>query len=198
MRSKQRCRPTVESLADRIVLSHVNPAVSLVHIDTAHVHIATLTFKGTYFISPAYEANGLHRYFRFETAPTTYVTGLGLLQIAGGGYTHAPGLALPVHPISGDGLSVDNSRFAGGNTTNPGLFTGRFVKKVAPFTKGFTFAYTFTINYGIGEFAGANGSGKVEVKLVPKPPLSANAPAHTQYTGKCTVRFQFSPSTVLT
>jgi hypothetical protein len=185
-------------MADRVVLSHVNPAVSLLHADTAHVHLATLTFNGTYYASPAYEANGPRRYIDFDTAPTTYVTGLGLVRIALGAYTHAPGLALPVHPISGDGLSVDNSRFVGGNTTDPGFFTGQFEKKVAPFTKGFTFAYTFTINRASGAFAGANGGGKVEVKLVPKPPLSAKAPAHTQYTGKCTVRFQFSPSTVLT
>jgi hypothetical protein len=47
MRFERKRRPGVESLADRIVLSHVNPAVSFAHIDTAPVHLATLTFKGT-------------------------------------------------------------------------------------------------------------------------------------------------------
>jgi hypothetical protein len=113
-------------------------------------------------------------------------------------YTHAPGLALPVHPTSVDGFEVDNGLSVGGNSTNLDLLFGRFGKKVAPFTKGFTFAYTFTISRASGEFAGAHGGGKVEVKLVPRPPLSAKAPAHTQYMGKCTLRFQFTPSTVLT
>ena len=198
MRSKQRCRPAVELLAERVVLSHINPVASLVHVDTAHVHLATLTIKETYYASPAYEANGLARYISCYTRLPTYVTGLGLVRIGLGVYTHAPGLALPVHPTSVDGFDVDNESFVGGNSTNPGLFFGRFGKKVAPFTKGFTFAYTFTISRASGEFAGANGSGKVEVKLVPKPPLSAKAPAQTDYAGKCTVRFHFSPSTVLT
>jgi hypothetical protein len=199
MRPKRQCRPGVESMDKRIVLSHANPAVSLAHIDTAHVHLATLAFKGTYYIPPAYDVgNGLRRYVRFETPVPANIMGLGLVRMGGYVETPAPGLALPVHPVLGGSITVENFAFVGGNTTNPGLFTMQYGKKVAPFTKGFTFAYTFTISRASGEFAGANGGGKAEVKLVPKPPLSANAPAQTQYTGKCTVRFHFSPSTILT
>jgi hypothetical protein len=199
MGSKRQCRPGVESMADRIVLSHVNPAVSLAHIDTAHVHIATLTFKGSYFIQPAYGPNNSFRYVSFETPVPTTIKGLGLVEMGGHVNTHAPGLALPVHPLSENGITVNNYAFNQGvNAPNPGLFTIQYGKKVAPVTKGFTFAYTFTISSARGEFAGAHGGGKVEVKLVPKPPLAANAPAQTQYTGKCTVRFHFSPSSVLT
>jgi hypothetical protein len=203
MRSKRQCRPGVESLADRVVLSHVTPVASLVHVDAAHFHVATLTFKGTYYIPPAHGANDSLRYVSFETAMPTNNIGLGLVEMGGRVETHAPGLALPVHPlpfgtVKGSTISVDNFDFVGGNTTNPGLFLIRFGKKVAPATKGFTFAYTFTISRASGEFAGANGGGKVEVKLVPKPPLSAKAPPNTHYTGNCTVRYHFSPVTVLT
>jgi hypothetical protein len=198
MRSKQRCRPAVELLADRVVLSHVNPVASLVHIDTAHFHVATLTFKGTYVVGPVYGANKSIRYVSFYTLQPTYVAGLGLIRIGGYVDTHAPGLALPVHPLAGNGFTVENSNFVGGNTTNPGLFVTQFGKKVAPVTKGFTFAYTFTIVSARGEFAGASGGGKAEVKLVPKPPLSANTPPQTLYEGKCTLRLHLNPSTVLT
>jgi hypothetical protein len=198
MRAKRQCRPGVESMANRIVLSHVNPVASLVHIDTAHFHIATLTFKGVYEIGPAYGPNNTFRYIFLESPLPTNIMGLGLVRMGGHVHTNAPGLALLVHPLSGDTIGADNYSFVGGNFVNPGLFTTQLGKKVAPVTKGFTFAYTFTINYGRGEFAGASGSGKVEVKLVPKPPLSANAPPHTQYQGKCTVRFHFTPSSVLT
>jgi hypothetical protein len=198
MRSKRRFRPGIESLADRMVLSHVNPVASLVHIDTAHFHVATLTFHETYYIPPAYEANGLVRYVSFYTIPPIYIAGLGLIRIGGYVDTHAPGLALPVHPRAGNGFTVENSNFVGGNTTNPGLFTTQFGKKVAPPTHGFTFAYTFTIVSGRGEFAGASGGGKAEVKFVPKPPLSANTPPQTHYQGKCILRLHLNPSTVLT
>ena len=199
MRSQRKCRPGVESMADRIVLSSVNPAVSLAHIDTAPVHLATLTFNGTYFIAPANAGFENERYVSFETPVPANVKGLGLVELGGHVSTLAPGLALPVHPPSENIIAINNYAFQQGvNNPNPGLFYMEYGKKIAPFTKGFTFAYTFTISRASGEFAGANGSGKVEVKLVPKPPLSAKAPAQTDYTGKCTVRFQFSPSTVLT
>ena len=199
MRSKRQCRPGVESLADRVVLSHVNPMASLVHVDTAHFHVATLTFKGTYYIPPAHGANDSLRYVSFETAMPTNIIGLGLVEMGGRVETHAPGLALPVHPPFENEIAINNYAFNQGvYAPNPGLFRMQYGKKVAPFTSGFTFAYTFTISSGSGEFAGASGNGKVEVKLVPKPPLSANAPAQTQYLGNCTVRFHFSPSTVLT
>jgi hypothetical protein len=200
MGSKRQCRPGVESMADRIVLSHVNPAVSLAHIDTAHVHIATLTFKGTYFITPAgIGPTPSSRYISFGTPVPTTIKGLGLVEMGGSVNTLGPGTALPVHPSSFNIMAVNNYAFNQGvNAPNPGLFRMEYGKKVAPVTNGFSFAYTFTISSARGEFAGAHGGGKVEVKLVPKPPLSANAPAQTQYTGKCTVRFHFSPSSVLT
>jgi hypothetical protein len=198
MRADQRFRPTVELLADRVVLSHVNPVASLVHIDTAHFHVATLTFKGNYSIDPAYTLGKTYRYIGFESLQPTNVPGLGLVRLGGHVNTHAPGLALLVHPPSGDGVTINNFDFVGGNTTDPGLFTARFGKKVAPVSKGFTFAYTFTISKANGEFAGAGGGGKLEVKLVPKPPLSAKAAPQAYYAGKCTVRFHFSPTTVLT
>jgi hypothetical protein len=203
MRSKRQCRPGVESLADRVLLSHVNPVASLVHIDTAPVHLATLTFKGTNAIQPAHGPNHSLRDVTFETEQPPNIMGLGLVEMGGRVETHAPGLALPVHPlpfgtVKSSTISVDNFDFVGGNTTDPGLFLIQFGKKVAPATKGFTFAYTFTISRASGEFAGAHGNGKVELKLIPKPPLSPTAPAQTQYSGKCIVRFHFSPSTVLT
>jgi hypothetical protein len=199
MGSKHQCRPGVESMADRIVLSHVNPAVSLAHVDTAHVHIATLTLKGSYRIPPANSGFHNERYVSFETPVPTTIQGLGLVEMGGTVNTLGPGLALPVHPSSRNTVVINNYAFAQGvNAPNPGLFSMQYGKKVAPVTKGFTFAYTFTISSARGEFAGASGNGKVEVKLVPKPPLSATAPAATQYTGKCTVRFHFSPTTVLT
>jgi hypothetical protein len=203
MRSKRECRPGVESLADRVVLSHVTPVASLVRVDTAHFHVATLTFKGSYSIQPAHGPNDSLRDVTFETEMPANIIGLGLVEMGGRVETHAPGLALPVHPlpfgtVKGSTISVDNFDFVGGNTTNPGLFLVQFGKKVAPVTKGFTFAYTFTISRASGEFAGASGGGKVEVKLVPKPPLSAKSPATTRYTGNCTVRYHFSPATVLT
>jgi hypothetical protein len=200
MRSKRQCRPGVESMADRIVLSGVNPVVSLAHIETAHVHFATLTLKGTYFIVPAYGPNGRFRDVGFGTPVPVNVKGLGLVEMGGSVNTLAPGLALPVHPDDmRDSMVVNNYSFNQGvYAPNPGLFRMEYGKKIAPFTKGFTFAYTFTITDPRGEFAGANGNGKVEVKLVPKPPLTANAPAQTVYSGKSTIRFHFSPSTVLT
>jgi hypothetical protein len=199
MRSKQQCQPAVELLADRIVLSHVNPAVSLAHIDAAHVHFATLTFKGKYDIEPAFGPNNSIRYISFDTPVPANISGLGLVELGGHVSTLAPGLALPVHPPFENEIAINNYAFNQGvYAPNPGLFRMQYGKKVAPFTSGFTFAYTFTISSGTGEFAGASGNGKVEVKLVPKPPLSANAPAQTQYLGNCTVRFHFSPSTVLT
>ena len=199
MRSERNCRPGVEAMADRIVLFHANPVASLVHIDTAPVHIATLTFKGTYFIPPANVGFKNERYVSFETPVPANVKGLGLVELGGHVSTLAPGLALPVHPPSENIMAINNYAFQRGVTNpNPGLFYMDYSKKIAPFTKGFTFAYTFTIGSSRGEFAGAHGSGKVELKLIPKPPLSATAPAQTQYSGKCIVRFHFSPSSVLT
>jgi hypothetical protein len=200
MRSKRQCRPGVESLADRIVLSHLNPVVSLAHIDAAHVHFATLTFKGTYLIPPADVGFNNERYVSFETPVPANIMGLGLVELGGNVSANGPGLALQVHPLAWkNGMAINNYSFSQGvYAPNPGLFHMQFGKKIAPFTRGFTFAYTFVITWTRGEFAGAHGSGKVEVKLVPKPPLVANAPANTQYTGNCTVRFHFSPATVLT
>jgi hypothetical protein len=186
-------------MADRIVLSSVNPAVSLAHIDTAPVHLATLTFKGTYFIAPADVGFKNERYVSFETPVPANVKGLGLVELGGHVSTLAPGLALPVHPPSENIIAINNYAFQQGVTNpNPGLFYMDYGKKIAPFTKGYTFAYTITIGSSRGEFAGAHGNGKVELKLIPKPPLSATAPAQTQYSGKCTVQFRFSKSTVLT
>jgi hypothetical protein len=198
MRSRQRCRPAVELLDDRVVLSHVNPVASLVQIDTAHFHVATLTFKGIYFIEPEFGPKHGRHTVSFDTRQPTNVLGLGLVRVGGYVETPAPGLKLPVHPFPGDGFTINNFDFVGGNTTDPGLFTAQFGKKVAPLTKGFTFAYTFTIVSGRGEFAGASGGGTLEVKLVPKPPLTAKGPLQNLYTGKSTARFHFSPSTVLT
>jgi hypothetical protein len=199
MRSKLQFRPGVESMADRVVLSHVIPAVSLLHTDTAPVHFSTLTFKGTYFIPPANVGFKNERYVSFETPVPANVKGLGLVELGGHVATLAPGLALPVHPPSENIIAINNYAFQQGVTNpNPGLVYMDYGKKIAPFTKGFTFAYTITIGSSRGEFAGAHGNGKVELKLIPKPPLSATAPAQTQYSGKCIVRFHFSPSTVLT
>jgi hypothetical protein len=195
MRSERKCRPGVESMADRIVLSHVNPAVSLAHIDTTHVHFATLTFKGTYFATSLIGPN--LRYIGFETPLPVNVSGLGPVRVGGHVDTHVPGLALPVHPRSGDVVAISNFGFVGA-PASPGSISMQYGKKVKPVTKGFTFDYTVTITLARGEFAGAQGGGKVEVKLVPKPPLTASAPPQADYMGKCTVRFHFSPSTVLT
>jgi hypothetical protein len=196
MRSKHQRRPVLESLEDRVVLSHVGRATSLVHIDTSHLHITTLTIKGSYFILPAYGPKNSLRYISFGTPVPTTVVGLGPVELGGTVDTHGPGLALVAHPGSRNSIVIRS--FDGAHPANAGLVSMKYVKRVAPVTKGFTFAYKFTISTGRGEFAGAHGRGSVEVKLIPKPPLTANAPATKYYTGKCIVRFHFSPSTVLT
>jgi hypothetical protein len=198
MRTKHRIRPRFESLDDRVVLSGITPAVTVVPFNHAHFHTSSLTFKGSYVIPAAYGPNNSFRYLSFGTFSPTNVSGLGPLVLGGTINTHGPGLAMPVHPLTGNSIGVNNYNFSGANPANPGQFNIRFIKKVAPPTPGYTLAYTFTISFKSGQFAGATGGGKVELKLSPKPPLVANAPAASQYTGQCTIRFHFNPSTVLT
>jgi hypothetical protein len=194
---RMRFRPRVEPLDDRVVLSHLAPA-AIVHAQVSHFHVATLTFQGTYIIQAARTDVPAYRPISFGVFTPVNVSGLGHIVLGGAVVAQGPGLALPKMAKAGSAIGVNNYLFTGANPMSPGQFNLGLTQKVAPPSKGYTLAYKFKIVFHSGQFAGAAGGGKVELKLNPKPPLTANAPQGTQYTGQCTIRFHFNPTTVLT